>query len=89
MHKFLGTIQKHKCTFAFVVPPIVLRFAKDPLINKYDLSSMRMMNSGAAPYDPTNTDVDNSLTRELVEEVFTRTKIPIKQGYGLTEYVQH
>jgi 4-coumarate--CoA ligase len=87
MHKFLGTIQRYKCTFAFVVPPIVLRFAKDPLVNHYDLSSMKMMNSGAAPYSPRNAIADHSLTRELVEEVYLRTNIPVKQGYGLTEYI--
>ena len=41
---------------------------------KYDLSSVRMMNSGAAP-----------LTRELVDTVYNRLKIPVKQGYGLSE----
>jgi acyl-CoA synthetase (AMP-forming)/AMP-acid ligase II len=49
MQDFLEAIQKFKTTFAFVVPPIVLGFAKDPLIDQYDLSSMKMMNSGAAP----------------------------------------
>jgi 4-coumarate--CoA ligase len=49
MQDFLETIQKYKCTFSYVVPPIVLGLAKDPLVSKYDLSSMKMMNSGAAP----------------------------------------
>jgi len=47
---FLETIQKYKTTFAFVVPPVVLGLAKHPIVDKYDLSSMKMMNSGAAPY---------------------------------------
>jgi 4-coumarate--CoA ligase len=50
MQDFLETIQKYKVTFAYVVPPIVLGLAKDPLVDKYDLSSIKMMNSGAAPY---------------------------------------
>lgn len=54
MEEFLESIQKHKATFAFVVPPIVLGLAKDPIVEKYDLSSMKMMNSGAAPYRPYN-----------------------------------
>lgn len=53
---------------------MVLLLGKHPLVDKYDLSSVRMLNSGAAP-----------LTRELVESVYNRLKIPIKQGYGLTE----
>ena len=52
LKEFLETIQNYKTTFAFVVPPIVLDFAKDPLIDEHDLSSMKMMNSGAAPYFP-------------------------------------
>jgi 4-coumarate--CoA ligase len=51
MQDFLEAIQLYKTTFAYVVPPIVLGLAKDPLIDKYDLSSMRLMTSGAAPYD--------------------------------------
>jgi 4-coumarate--CoA ligase len=50
LEEFLEMIQNYKATFAFVVPPIVLDLAKDPLVDKYDLSTMRMMNSGAAPY---------------------------------------
>ena len=47
---------------------------KSPVVSKYDLSSVRMLNSGAAP-----------LTRDLVDAVYKRLKIPIKQGYGLSE----
>lgn len=47
---------------------------KSDIVDKYDLSSIRMMNSGAAP-----------LTKELVDAVYNRLKIPIKQGYGLSE----
>jgi 4-coumarate--CoA ligase len=50
MESFLEAIQRYKTTFSYVVPPIVLGLAKDPLVDKYDLSSMKMMNSGAAPY---------------------------------------
>ena len=47
---------------------------KHPAVAKYDLSSLRMTNSGAAP-----------LTRELVEACFKRTGVRVKQGYGLSE----
>ncbi|CAD6577514.1 MAG: hypothetical protein ASARMPREDX12_008381 [Alectoria sarmentosa] len=53
---------------------VVLLLGKHPIIDKYDLSSLRMLNSGAAP-----------LTQELVEAVYKRLKVPIKQGYGLSE----
>lgn len=31
------------------VPPIVLAIAKDPIVGNYDLSSVKMVMSGAAP----------------------------------------
>ncbi|KAF2740343.1 4-coumarate-CoA ligase-like protein [Polyplosphaeria fusca] len=71
---FCRIIQEHKVTFAYVVPPVVLLLSKHPTVDKYDLSSIKMMNSGAAP-----------LTHELVHALHNRLKIPIKQGYGLSE----
>lgn len=72
--KYCAHVQNHRITFAYVVPPIVLMLGKSPIVSDYDLSSIRMMNSGAAP-----------LTKELVDAVYARLKIPIKQGYGLSE----
>ncbi|ORY11198.1 4-coumarate-CoA ligase-like protein [Clohesyomyces aquaticus] len=74
LNDFCRFIQDHKITFSYVVPPVVLLLSKHPDVSKYDLSSIRMMNSGAAP-----------LTRELVQALHDRLKIPIKQGYGLSE----
>ncbi|EON66726.1 hypothetical protein W97_05972 [Coniosporium apollinis CBS 100218] len=74
IESFCRIIQAHRITFAYVVPPVVLLLSKHPIVAKYDLSSVRMMNSGAAP-----------LTRELVEALHARLKIPVKQGYGLSE----
>ncbi|KAF1973960.1 4-coumarate-CoA ligase-like protein [Bimuria novae-zelandiae CBS 107.79] len=74
LEDFCKFIQEFKITFLYVVPPIVVLLGKHPLVSKYDLSTVRMMNSGAAP-----------LTKELVETVYNRLKIPIKQGYGLSE----
>lgn len=74
LEDFCRFVQDLKITFAYVVPPVVLLLGKHPVVSKYDLSSIRMMNSGAAP-----------LTRELVEAVHGRLKIPVKQGYGLSE----
>lgn len=41
---------------------------------RYDLSSLRIVNSGAAP-----------LSKEIQEEIFKRTKIAVRQGYGMSE----
>lgn len=53
--------------------PVVL-LAKDPIVEKYDLSSIRIINSSAAP-----------LKEDLLLATYRRLGIPIKQGYGLTE----
>ncbi|EEF49284.1 AMP dependent CoA ligase, putative [Ricinus communis] len=71
----LQLIEKHKVTVAPIVPPIVLAIAKSPETDKYDLSSIRMLKSGAAP-----------LGKELEDTV--RAKFPtaiLGQGYGMTE----
>lgn len=74
LEKFCQQVQSRKVSFAMVVPPVVLLLAKHPLVSNYDLSSLRMMNSGAAP-----------LTKELQSAVYERIKVPVKQGYGLSE----
>ncbi|GMG34817.1 unnamed protein product [Aspergillus oryzae] len=74
IEKWCAHVQNYRITFSYVVPPVVLLLSKHPIVDKYDLSSLRMMNSGAAP-----------LTRELVEAVYARIKCGIKQGYGLSE----
>lgn len=67
-------IQDYKITYAYVPPPVVLALGKHPAVSKYDLTSIKLLNSGAAP-----------LTHELTEAVWNRLKIPVKQGYGLSE----
>lgn len=71
---FCRITQEEKITFSYVAPPVVLLLSKHPVVDKYDMSSMRMMNSGAAP-----------LTKELVNAVYERKKLKVKQGYGLSE----
>jgi len=71
---FCRIIQEHKITFAYVAPPVVLLLSKHPVVEKYDLSSLRMLNSGAAP-----------LTKDLVDSVWKRKQLKVKQGYGLSE----
>ncbi|KAJ7955766.1 4-coumarate:CoA ligase 4, partial [Quillaja saponaria] len=71
----LELVEKHKVTIAPFVPPIVLGIAKSPEVERYDLSSIRMVMSGAAP-----------MGKELEDAV--RAKLPnakLGQGYGMTE----
>jgi acyl-CoA synthetase (AMP-forming)/AMP-acid ligase II len=74
LEQFLESIQKYRVTLSHIVPPIVLKLAKDPMVDDYDLSSLRMIFSGAAP-----------LGAELSRECTNRIKCGIRQGYGMTE----
>ncbi|XP_024015081.1 4-coumarate--CoA ligase 4 isoform X2 [Eutrema salsugineum] len=68
-------IQRYKVTVVPVAPPVVLAFVKSPETERYDLSSVRMMLSGAA-----------TLKKEPEDAV--RLKFPnaiFGQGYGMTE----
>jgi acyl-CoA synthetase (AMP-forming)/AMP-acid ligase II len=71
---FLRVLQEYKVTLAHIVPPIVLTLMKNPLVNDYDLSSLKTMFSGAAP-------LGESVSRACCE----RFDCIIKQGYGMTE----
>lgn len=71
---FLETVQRHRITFIYVAPPIIVRLATDDTVNNYDLTSIRMMTSGAAP-----------LTKELTDRVSKKYNIKINQAYGLSE----
>jgi acyl-CoA synthetase (AMP-forming)/AMP-acid ligase II len=71
---FLETVQRHQVTRAYIVPPIALALAKHPLVDEYDLSSLELLNSGAAP-----------LGAELERACSQRLGCRTCQGYGLTE----
>ncbi len=72
--QMLELTQEHGITRLFLVPPIVLALAKHPIIDRYDLSSVRQIFSGAAP-----------LGGELAEAAAERCGCSVAQGYGMTE----
>lgn len=74
LEKLCSIIEQRKITFLYAVPPVILQLSKTALISKYNLSSIRMVLSGAAP-----------LTKELVSAFYGRLKLPVKQGYGMSE----
>jgi acyl-CoA synthetase (AMP-forming)/AMP-acid ligase II len=74
LEPFLRLLQDHAITRAFVVPPIVLALAKHPLVDRYDLSALRVMCSGAAPLGP-----------DLQQACADRLGCQVLQGYGMTE----
>jgi 4-coumarate--CoA ligase len=72
--EFLRIAQDHRCTYLFIAPPIAVALAKHPLVDQYDLSSVRAVLSGAAPLDG-----------ELGHAVANRLGCAMLQGYGMTE----
>ncbi|XP_052186664.1 4-coumarate--CoA ligase 2-like [Diospyros lotus] len=80
MHKFeigalLELIQRHRVTVAAVVPPLVLALAKNPMVAGFDLSSLRLVLSGAAPL---GKELEQALRDRVPQAIFG-------QGYGMTE----
>ncbi|GAA5974727.1 hypothetical protein JCM11641_007242 [Rhodosporidiobolus odoratus] len=71
----LEAIQKYKCTTALIVPPIALGLSKHPMVEQYDLSSLRYILSGAAPL---SADLERSLASRV-------PSAQIIQGLGMTE----
>lgn len=74
LEQYLQLIERHRVTTLYVVPPIVLALAKHPSVAKYDLSSVTLVNSGAAP-----------LGDDLQQAASERLRAPVQQGYGMTE----
>ena len=71
---FLDLLQTHRVNKAFLVPPILVALAKHPLVERYDLSALKRIVSGAAP-----------LGDDLGRAVAERLGCEVKQGYGMTE----
>jgi len=74
LEPFLALLEAHRITRAFVVPPLVLALANDPAVDRYDVSSLRGVMSGAAPLDAA-----------LEAACARRLSCALIQGYGLTE----
>jgi acyl-CoA synthetase (AMP-forming)/AMP-acid ligase II len=74
LEQYLALIERHRATRLFVAPPLVVAFAKHPVVDGYDLSSLRHVMSGAAPLDA-----------GLAAEAGRRIGCRIVQGYGMTE----
>jgi len=71
---FLRVIDTYKATFIFIAPPIAVALAKHPMVDDYDVSTVKMVFSGAAPLDA-----------ELGKKVADRLHCRVRQGYGMSE----
>lgn len=71
---FCQTIQDHRVNTLYVVPPVVNFLAGHPLVDQYDLSSIELLGSGAAP-----------LGADMEAAVAARLGCLVGQGFGMTE----
>jgi acyl-CoA synthetase (AMP-forming)/AMP-acid ligase II len=74
LDEYLRCVQQHRVRFAHVVPPVIIGMLNHPSLESYDLSSLEVVFSGAAP-------LGSELTRQCTE----RLGCSIIQGYGMTE----
>jgi 4-coumarate--CoA ligase len=75
MKSMLDTIVRYQIGELLLVPPILIRLVRDPIVDQYDLSFITRFSSGAAP-----------LSEEIIQ--LLKKKFPstgFKQGYGMTE----
>ncbi|MDI9915570.1 4-coumarate--CoA ligase family protein [Rhodococcus sp. IEGM 1379] len=72
--EFLDNIQKYQVTYTFIAPPVAVALAKHPLVDHYDVTSLRTVMSGAAPLD---AELGNAVSRRL--------HVQMIQGYGMSE----
>ncbi|KAJ8106232.1 hypothetical protein ONZ43_g7134 [Nemania bipapillata] len=75
MKTMLCTIVEYQITEILLVPPILIRLVRDPIVDKYDLSCVKRISSGAAPV--------SEEVLQLLKEKFPGSGF--KQGYGMTE----
>jgi acyl-CoA synthetase (AMP-forming)/AMP-acid ligase II len=71
---FLRAIQDHRVTASIVAPPVALALARHPMVDSFDLSSLRWLGSGAAP-------LDSAIEQACAE----RLGCTVGQGYGMSE----
>ncbi|KAI8926709.1 hypothetical protein BC831DRAFT_214021 [Entophlyctis helioformis] len=71
---FLKTMMTHKIRTALIVPPVALALARHPIVDKFDLSALSRVVTGAAPFP--------AAISEAITKRFGAISV---QGYGLTE----
>ncbi|KAJ8543900.1 hypothetical protein K7X08_025518 [Anisodus acutangulus] len=75
LEMLLKNVDKYRVTHLWIVPPVILALAKNPVVKKYNLTSLKQIGSGAAP-----------LGKELMEECAKKfPQAVVLQGYGMTE----
>jgi acyl-CoA synthetase (AMP-forming)/AMP-acid ligase II len=74
LRKFLGAVQDHRISSAFLTPPVLNDLQRSPVVDEYDVSSLRSILCAAAPLGP-----------EAEQAAATRLGCAVRQGFGMTE----
>jgi acyl-CoA synthetase (AMP-forming)/AMP-acid ligase II len=74
LEEMLAAIERHAISQMLIPPPVLGALAHHPLVDSFDLSSLRVIGVGGAPS-----------TAELERSVEQRLGCIVGQGYGMTE----
>lgn len=74
LETFCRLVQEHRPQRAHLVPPILVGLAKSPSVDRYDLSSLQMIMSAAAPL---SSDIESAIVKRL--------GCSVKQAWGMSE----
>ncbi|KAK7794550.1 hypothetical protein R5R35_009670 [Gryllus longicercus] len=72
--ELMAGIQKHRITTMYLAPPMVAAIAKHPGVERYDTSSLRLVNFSGSNLSPA-----------LQAQLMQRIKCPVLRFYALTE----
>lgn len=77
--EYLGCIERYRVSVIITAPPVLLMLTNNPLVDKYDLSSVRTLGVGAAPVSP---EMMLACERRFASKGW---RVSVVQGYGMTE----
>jgi acyl-CoA synthetase (AMP-forming)/AMP-acid ligase II len=72
--QFLQAVQDHQVSSVFLTPPVVTDLTKNPVLDEYDVRSLRSVLCAAAP-----------LAGEVEQAAAKRLGCWVRQGFGMTE----
>ncbi|XP_073127508.1 4-coumarate--CoA ligase-like 1 [Henckelia pumila] len=78
LRTFLNALITHEVTFAPIVPPIILGLVKNPIVDEFDLSKLKLRSimTAAAPLAP-----------EILKEFEKKFPgVEVQEAYGMTEH---
>ena len=71
---FLETVEKERVESCLLVPAMIKRIVDHPDVDRYDLSSLKLITYGTAPIAPV-----------VLKKAMSKIKAIFAQGYGMTE----